>query len=151
MKRRGKKNERKSGTLNGMPEKYTFDSEALLAFYFDEEGADVVEDILEQIGRGSAGGNINIINLAEIYYILSRKDPKIAEEKVKNIRLMGLKVVPVEDDGLWREAALLKSKYSMSLADAFAVATAKVFKTTLVIGSDREFDGVKVSLLRMRK
>ncbi|HMK95079.1 MAG TPA: type II toxin-antitoxin system VapC family toxin [Candidatus Limnocylindrales bacterium] len=137
--------------MNGTPEKYTFDSEALLAFYFDEEGADVVEDILEQIGRGSAGGNINIINLAEIYYILSRKDPKIAEEKVKNIRLMGLKVVPVEDDGLWREAALLKSKYSMSLADAFAVATAKVFKTTLVIGSDREFDGVKVSLLRMRK
>ena len=134
-----------------MPEKYTFDSEALLAFYFDEEGANIVEDILEQVSRGSACGNINIINLAEIYYILSRKDPKIAEEKEKNLRLMGLKVVPVEHDGLWREAALLKSKYSMSLADAFAVVTAKVFKTTLVIGSDREFDGVNVSLLRMRK
>jgi len=134
-----------------MPEKYTFDSEALLVFYFDEEGADVVEDILEQVGRGSVDCNINIINLAEIYYILSRKDPKIAEEKEKNLRLMGLKVVPIEDDGIWREAALLKSKHSMSLADAFAVATAKAFKAKLVIGGDREFEGTSASLLRIRK
>jgi len=137
--------------LNDIPESYTFDAEALLAFYLNEEGADVVQDILEKIGDGSADGNINIINLAEIYYILSRKDPKIAEEKEKKLRLMGLKIVPIKDDGLWREAALLKSKHSMSLSDAFAVATAKAYKTKLVVGSDREFDGVNASLLRIRK
>ncbi len=30
----------------------------------------------------------------------------------------------------------------MSLADAFAVATVKAYKTKLVVGSDKEFDGV---------
>ena len=142
---------RKSVSLNVVPENYTFDAEAILAFYLNEEGADVVQDILEQIGNGSADGNINIINLAEIYYILSRKDPKLAEEKEKKLRLMGLKVVPIEDDGLWREAALLKSKHSMSLADAFAVATAQAYKAKLVVGSDREFNGPNIILLRIRK
>ena len=112
-------------SLNAVPENYTFDAEALLSFYLNEEGAEVIQGILEQIGNGSADGNINIINLAEIYYILSRKDPKLAEEKEKKFRLMGLKVVPIEDDGLWREAAILKSQHSMSLADALAVATAQ--------------------------
>jgi len=134
-----------------VPENYTFDAEAILAFYLNEEGAEVVQHILEQIGNGSADGNINIINLTEIYYILSRKDPKLAEEKEKKLRLMGLKVVPIEDDGLWREAALLKSKHSMSLADAFAVATAQAYKAKLVVGSDREFNGPNIILLRIRK
>ena len=35
-----------------MPEKYTFDSEAILAFYLDEEGAEVVEDCLERVQSG---------------------------------------------------------------------------------------------------
>ena len=137
--------------MKGIPESYTFDSEALLAFYFDEEGADVVEDVLEQVSDGSAHGNINIINLAEIYYILSRKDPKIAEEKEKNLRLLGLKIVPIEDNGLWREAAVLKSKHAMSVADAFAVATAEASKAKLVVGSDREFNDLNISLLQIRK
>ncbi len=151
MKKREKKNMRKRGSLNVVPENYTFDAEALLAFYLNEEGAEVVQNILEQIGDGSADGNISIINLAEIYYILSRKDPKLAEEKEKKLRQMGLKIVPVEDDELWREAALLKSKHSMSLADAFAAATAKAYKAKLVVGSDSEFVGVNASLLRIRK
>jgi len=64
---------------------------------------------------------------------------------------LGLTVLPVEDDDLWRNAAKIKAQHPMSLADAFAVATAKAFKTKLVVGSDREFDGVNASLQRIRK
>ena len=41
-----------------MPESYTFDSEAILAFYLDETGAEVVEDILQQVQSGTAEGNL---------------------------------------------------------------------------------------------
>lgn len=137
--------------MNGVPERYTFDSEAILAFYLDEEGAEVVEDCLEQVQSGAAEGYINVINLTEIYYILSRVNPELAEETERKLRLLGLRVVPVEDDGLWREAARVKAKHSLSLADAFAVATAEVFKSNLVVGSDKEFKELNIQLLRIRK
>ena len=134
-----------------MPGKYTFDSEAILAFYLDEKGAEVVEDLLEQIQSGAAEGYMNVINLTEIYYILSRVNPELAEETERKLRLLGLKVVAVEDDGLWREAAQVKAKHSLSLADAFAVATAEAFKSKLVVGSDKEFRELSIQLLRIRE
>ena len=134
-----------------MPERYTFDSEAILAFYLDEEGAEVVEDLLEQVQSGAAEGYINVINLTEIYYILSRVNPELAEETERKLRLFGLRVVPVEDDGLWREAARVKAKHPLSLADAFAVATAESCKSKLVVGSDEEFRQLKIQLLRIHE
>ena len=50
----------------------TFDSEAILAFFFGEAGGQQVRDILEKIENGEAEGYINIINLTEVHYILSR-------------------------------------------------------------------------------
>jgi ribonuclease VapC len=134
-----------------VPERYTFDSEAILAFYLDEDGAEVVEDCLEQVQSGKAEGYISIINLTEIFYILSRVSPEMAEETEKKLRLLSLKVVPVEDNGLWREAAHVKAKHSLSLADAFAVATTEAFKSKLIVGSDKEFREINIQLLRIRK
>ena len=128
----------------------TFDSEAVLAFFLGEAGGDEVIDILEKIENGEAQGYINIINLTEVQYILSRISPKIAEEKQRILRIYGLKVVPIEDNGIWREAAQIKCNHSMSLADAFAVATAKNLKTKLVVGMDKEFKNLDVELLKIR-
>jgi predicted nucleic acid-binding protein len=133
-----------------VPENLTFDSEAILAFYLGEEGAEVVRDSLEKVQSGAAEGYINVLNLTEIYYILCRVDPKLAEEKQKNLRLYGLKIVPIEDDGLWREAARIKSQHSLSLADAFAAATAETLKSKLIVGSDEEFKELNIQLLRIR-
>jgi predicted nucleic acid-binding protein len=136
--------------VNSVPERYTFDSEAILAFYFGEEGGDIVRDLLERVRSGTAEGYINIINLTEIYYILSRLSPELAEEKTSNLRINGLKVIPVGDNGLWREAAKVKAKHPMSLADAFAVVTAEAFKSKLAVGSDKEFNKLNIQLLRIR-
>jgi len=134
-----------------VPERLTFDSEAILAFYLGEAGAEIVRDSLEKVQSGAAEGYINVLNLTEIYYILCRVDPALAEEKQRNLRLYGLKIVPVEDDGLWREAARIKSKHSLSLADAFAAATAKILKSTLMVGSDKEFKELNIQLLKIRE
>jgi predicted nucleic acid-binding protein len=137
--------------VNGVPERYTFDSEAILAFYLDEKGAEVVEDCFEKVQSGAAEGYINIINLTEIFYILSRVSSELAEETERKLRLLGLRVVPVEDDGLWREAAHVKAKHSLSLADAFAAATAEASKSKLVVGSDKEFRELNIQLLKIRE
>jgi len=131
-------------------ERLTFDSEAILAFYLGEEGGEFVRDSLGKVQNGDAEGYINILNLTEIYYILFRVDPELAEEKQRNLRLYGLKVIPVEDDSLWREAARIKGRHALSLADAFAVATAKSFESKLVVGSDKEFREINIQLLKIR-
>jgi len=66
------------------------------------------------------------------------------------LRAYGLQIVPVTDDSIWREAGRLKGMHSLSLADAFAAATASVKGSDLVVGSDREFDGIGVPLMRVR-
>lgn len=92
---------------------------------------------------------MNIINLTEVYYTLSRINPRIAEEKQRHLRLYGLKIIPIEDNGLWRDAAKIKSVHTLSLADAFAIATTKNYKTKLVAGRDKDFNKSGVELLRI--
>ena len=134
-----------------MPELLTFDSEPLLAFFLGEPGAETVRDYLSKIQNKEAQGFINIINLTEVYYILYRLNPTLSNENCRALSSLGLTVVPVEDDDLWRNAAKIKAQHPMSLADAFAVATAKAYKTKLVVGSDREFNEANINLLRIRK
>ena len=126
-----------------------FDTEALLAFYLGEQGGKEVEKRLVKITKGEIRGYLNLINLTELYYILYRRSPDLAEEKERNLRDYGLEIVPVDDNGLWKEAAKTKGRHPLSLADAFAVATAKVKKANLLVGRDAEFDGIDVMIERI--
>ncbi len=126
-----------------------FDTEALLAFYLGEQGGKEVENRLVKITKGEIRGYLNLINLTELYYILYRRSPDLAEEKERNLRDYGLEIVPVDDNGLWKEAAKTKERHTLSLADAFAVATAKVKKANLLVGRDAEFDDIDVSVERI--
>jgi len=126
-----------------------FDTEVLLAYYLGESGGKEVERRLGEIMKGELRGYMNIINLTELYYILYRRSPDLAEEKERNLRGYGLEIVPVDDNVLWKEAAKTKGRYALSLADAFAVATAKVRKAVLLVGRDAEFDDMDVSINRI--
>lgn len=142
-------NMRKNRSGSNVLELLTFDTEAIIAFFLAEPGGEQVRDLLKKVQKGDATGYMNIINLTEVYYALSRRSSKVAEEKQKHLRLYGLKIVGVEDNGLWREAAKIKCT-TLSLADAFAVATAKYFKSKLVVGNDKDFDDLGVKLIRIR-
>lgn len=138
------------------------DTQAMLILYLEEKGAERVAELLTQVLEGKIKGYMSVVNLAELYYILARKSSKIAEEKERNLRRFGVKIVSVEgnvgsgsEDSdnntnsvvatsvLWKEAALLKAGHSLSLADAFAAATAKILSSKLVTGSDPEFGKIK--------
>jgi predicted nucleic acid-binding protein len=119
-----------------------FDAQALLVLYMNENGAEHVAGLLKQVLDGKIKGYMNVVNLVELYYILSRKSSKIADEKERNVRSFGIKIIPVKDNALWKETAMLKANHSLSLADAFAAATAKILRSKLITGADTEFDGI---------
>jgi len=127
-----------------------FDTEALLIFYLGEPGAEKVQDLLEMIQKGDSAGYLNIVNLVEFKYILQRRDANLAEEKERNLRAFGLEIVPVLDNGLWRVAANVKAEHALSLADAFAAATAEIKRARLVAGRDEEYKSVGIPLIRLR-
>lgn len=128
--------------------KVVFDAEVILKFYLDEAGAEIVEGYLSKVRNGEIEGFMSVINLAELYYILRRKSLEIAGEKLKNLKNFSVKQVDVKGDS-WKEAAEIKAMHSLSLADAFAVATAKQLNAKLLIGRDVEFEGVKVDVVRI--
>jgi len=130
--------------------KKVIDTEAILAFYLDEPGADRMEELLRKSLEGSLECFLNIINLSEFYYILARRNRKVADEKEKNLRSYAVKIVPVDDDSIWKEAARIKASHSLSLGDAFAAATAKVLKADLVAGFDKEFRGIGLKIEKIR-
>ena len=111
------------------------DTRALLVFHLGEAGSYRVESRLEQVSARDTKGCLNIVNLAELHYILRRVGKTTAEEKERNLRSLGVKIVPVTGNApLWREAAAIKAGNALSLADAFAASTALVRKGTLLTG-----------------
>ena len=128
----------------------TFDSEPLIAYFLGDETAKQIVPLLQGILNGETVAYINIVNLSEIYYILHRINPSIVDSKIEILQNYGINLVPVTENGLWKNAAKIKSSHSMSLADAYAVATAIETGSTLVIGRDKEFntfDIEKIALL----
>jgi predicted nucleic acid-binding protein len=125
--------------------KFVFDTQALLKYYLDESsGAQRVEEHLSRLVEKKELGYINLVTLTEFYYILYRSGIDKAEEKERNLRSFGIKIVPVRDNSkLWKMAATIKAQHSLSLADAFGSATAIVLKGVLVTGTDSEFDSVE--------
>ena len=129
--------------------KYVFDTEVLLKFYLDEDGAQKVLELFKSVQDKKVKGYISVINLTEFYYILYRKSPEIAKQKVDNLLSFGLIPSEIKDDDLWREAGKLKAIHNIPLADAFAAATANHLKATLVAGKDADFEGVDVEMVRV--
>ena len=102
------------------------DSYALLRLLRDEPGAETVVQILEKASQRDQPVHMTEVNYAEVQYIIRRKDGDaawsvIAEELI---------VAPIEfhpaDRRLSDTAADFKSRFKMSLADAFAAALAKI-------------------------
>lgn len=127
----------------------TFDSEPIIAYFLGEETAKQIVPLLQDILNGETIAYINMVNLSEIYYILHRINPIIVDTKIEILQNYGINIVPVTENGLWKNAAKIKSSHSMSLADAYAVATAIETGSTLVIGRDKEFNTVDIEKIAL--
>jgi predicted nucleic acid-binding protein len=114
------------------------DSFALIAYFRDEPGAEMVEDLLVSASKKDNPLHMTDVNYAEVKYSIVKKDGADAWSEAAKI-LPGL---PIDFHSTTREladiAADFKARFKMSLADAFAAALAKERKTELVTG-DPEF------------
>jgi len=122
-----------------------FDAEPLLAFSFDEQGAEEVERWLDRVYDGEIDGYVSSINLAEFRYIAAREGSvERADAQINDLRDMGMTVYDI--DRLWESVSDLKATYSPSIGDAYAVAAAKNLDNdderdvTLLVGADDDYD-----------
>jgi len=122
--------------------RYELDSFALLCFFQKETGGEKVRRILEDANKGAARALLNVINLGEILYLVQRRWGEAKKlEVLMHIQRMGIEVLPVPNDLVFR-AAELKARFPLSIASAFTLASAVEHHATLVTG-DPEFKKVE--------
>ncbi len=120
---------------------YLFDSQALLAFFQKEPGADIVEVILRQSYQQKSARLICLINLGEIVYLTKRRfgDEKKLEV-LGRIYQLDFEILSIPDSLVY-QAAELKAQYALAYADCFALACSINHSAILVTG-DPEFKAV---------
>ena len=133
-----------------MPAK-VLDSFALIAYFRDEPGAEMMEELLVSAGKKDAPLHMSDVNYAEVKYSILKNDGARQWAEAAKV-LQGL---PIDFHSTTRAladtAADFKARFKLSLADAFAAALAKEQKAELVT-ADPEFKplqgDVKIHWLR---
>jgi predicted nucleic acid-binding protein len=114
------------------------DTSACFALLENEAGADVVEACLVEARAGNGVVHASFVTLTGVVYIITQE--RGAADAARALDL--LKAWPVQwhhsDDTLCAEAAKLKARFRVSLADAFVAATALRVDAVLV-HKDPEF------------
>ena len=119
-----------------------FDAFPLLCWFQEEPGHTIVGNLLNEAEENKIEIFMHIINLGEVYYRTCRvTDQKEAEEILKKVRMLPLKIISASDSTVL-EAAKIKGQYPISYADAFAVAAA-VQKKAVLVTSDPEYKKVE--------
>ncbi len=114
------------------------DSYALMAFFEDEQGADIVRDLILKAEENRVNLIISVVNLGEVWYSIARTNsPEVADQYIGEINGMAIEIVDA-DWQLTHQAAAFKVNGNISYADCFAAALAKNRRAELVTG-DKEF------------
>ncbi|WP_225335219.1 PIN domain-containing protein [Halomicrobium urmianum] len=131
---------------------YVFDTEAIIAFLYNEPGHETVATLLDEVFAGESAGFLAETNASEVFYLVARFEGvddtptesslRVADRDTRALERRGLRIEPAD----WRLAAEVKADGTISLADAYAVALASERDATLVAGADDDFDDLPVEL-----
>jgi ribonuclease VapC len=118
------------------------DSYALMAFFEDEPGADLVRGLLLKAEESDIKLMMSVVNLGEVWYSIARTtSPETADQYIHEIHGMAIDIVDA-DWQITHQAAVFKAKGKLAFADCFAAALAKNHKAELVTG-DKEFEALE--------
>lgn len=118
------------------------DANALMAFFHNEPGADLVRDLILKAEDHGVKLLMSVVNLGEIWYSIARTtSPETADQYIQDIQGMAIDIVDA-DWKLTRQAADFKALGNISYADCFAAALAKVHQAEIVTG-DKEFKALE--------
>jgi predicted nucleic acid-binding protein len=124
--------------------RYILDACALLALINKENGADAVQELLEQTETDETEVCVNIVNLLEVFYKLVQQKGTIAVDTfIKSILYASpIQIIETISLPVFCEAARFKTAYKVSLADSLALATALCTGAALVTADHHELDEV---------
>jgi len=121
-----------------IPDSYVLDTSALLTFWNNEEGADIVERIL----RSGTRVSVSFMSYMEgRYRIWKNTGKEESEEFSKYLNLLSLERIDITDQ-IFEKAIEIKATNSLSVCDSWIIATAMVTGSVLV-HKDPEFEQVK--------
>jgi predicted nucleic acid-binding protein len=126
-----------------MPETYVIDACALIAAIANEEGSEVLAKKFAAAIANDKSTTILMhkLNLLEVYYdIYRRSGESAAKLLLDEIKNNPVTIVSEISDELFNEAGRLKATYSVSIADTFALALAKINDAQLITSDHHEFD-----------
>lgn len=140
---------------------YVFDTEPLLAYFYDEPGARAVTERLQAIDSDQASGAISHATATEVIYKVARLetgDPnqippgedelEVGEQDLRILRGFGVTI----ETPPWSTVAHIKGAGGISLGDSYAAALAIEEEAPLVVGADPEFgdlsDDIDLHLIR---
>jgi predicted nucleic acid-binding protein len=124
---------------------YLLDACALIAFLDEEigKGFEAVDALFDRADTEDITICISIVKLVEVFYhFIRNKEEEKAVEVMQKLDDLPIKVIDTISPGVYREAACLKARYSISLGDVFLCATAKSLFATMVT-KDHEIEAVE--------
>jgi predicted nucleic acid-binding protein len=123
---------------------YILDACALIAFLAKEEPEYViVKELFNLADTEKITIQISIVNLVEVFYHFIRNDGEAeAVEIMQELEDLPIVMIDTISRAVYREAARLKARYSISLGDVFLCATAKSLSAT-VVTKDHEIEAVE--------
>ncbi len=128
---------------------FVLDTSAWLTLIEDEDGSDIVHDLLEKAKTGDAVILVSFMSFMEVYYItLQERDEN--EARVR-INLMSALPVSHTESGVAMgiTASELKAVYRLSVADAWIAALAKE-QNAVLVHKNPEFEHIE-SLVQVLK
>ena len=124
-----------------MKKTYVLDACAMLALLKNEQGAEVIDNLLVEAKNNYCTVFLNKYNLLEVYYGFFREDGEaFAEEQFKAISESPVAIIDVLSDEVFRHAGRLKAPYRISLADAVVLGQGMASNAIIVSSDHHEFD-----------
>ncbi|MDB2252196.1 VapC toxin family PIN domain ribonuclease [Halorubrum ezzemoulense] len=130
---------------------YVFDTEPLIAFLYNEEGHEAVNEILNDIEAGRVDGVLAEVNATELLYKVARIEGdgtatsdtlRSGDRDIRALKRRGVSIKRAD----WHTAGVIKADGSISLGDAYAVALAHDRDATLLVGGDDDFNSLPVDV-----
>jgi predicted nucleic acid-binding protein len=129
-----------------MKKAYVLDACALIAYLAEEDGADVVQSILDLAEQGNCRVFMHAINLLEVYYGVRKEYGEIAAQEMwDSVKEEHILICFDTSENLIIEAGRLKSQYKISLADSIGLAQTVLLNASFITSDHHELDTVDVT------
>jgi len=125
---------------------YVLDACALLAYLYNESGANFMQDIFDLAKKNKSAVYMHAVNLFEVYYdVCKTHGEDTAKTILKNIKKFPVTINYEINENIISKAGVLKSKYRMSLADSIGLAQTALLNASFITADHHELDAVEAN------